>query len=177
MHVVTAAALGTSPVNDDSTGAMFVEDADIFHTHEGKAYIFTTRITVASGGTGYVQLLTGTSVIHLRQYTLTCSSSPAYLSLMEAATTSAAGTAVAVNNMNRGSSNTSLATVTNGPTVTNAGTAIDDDLIPGSRQDGGFGRHAPKEFMLLPSTKYLFRINNTSNGSADCVLRGFWVEI
>lgn len=76
-----------------------------------------------------------------------------------------AGTALSVSNHNRNSSNTYGGTVVHTPTITNDGTEIHAIHIPGGTgphaaggEGAGFGFERP----LKASTKYVFRITNTS---------------
>lgn len=85
----------------------------------------------------------------------------------EDATTSAAGTALAENNMNRRSSATAVETITHTPTVSTTGTLLLQTFLPGGSgpQAGGGASRSNTEWLLDINSKYLLRITNRSGST------------
>lgn len=90
------------------------------------------------------------------------------LRLFEGTTFSSAGSAVASVNRNRTKSITSTVTVTSAPTITDDGTELETQLIPGGSGfllSGGGEGPVFEEVILAPSTNYLLRLTNISGGN------------
>jgi len=90
------------------------------------------------------------------------------ISIFEAATISA-GNALTAYNLNRTSSNTTGATITEGPTVSATGTTeILDVFIPSTVKKDAVPFATASSFprILVSNTEYLFRYTNQSGGTA-----------
>lgn len=165
---------------DDVSELIVIEEPEIYYIHQGHGFSKAVALTIAGGATGYVMMIPGASAtqhVHLRDYVVETTSAPMTVVLYEGATTSANGSSAAPVQMNRTLSTETFVSFYTGPTVTNPGTELSRSLIPGTKQDGGFGRGtAPKEFVFQNEVKYLWAITNNAVGSADIVFRVFWVE-
>lgn len=84
------------------------------------------------------------------------------LQLFEGATFSAAGTSMTVSNRNRNGSDSASCTPTHTPTITGDGTRREHMFIPGGGGPGSTGAQFAgwREWILKPSTSYLFRATN-----------------
>jgi hypothetical protein len=137
--------------------------------HHGEMFMAEHSASVNNGANLDIQLLTGAVTPHLVlgvNVTGQCT-----MTLYEAPTTTAAGTAIASYNMNRNSALVPGAAFTHGPTVTATGTTnlINGRILPGGNSAQtriGAGARTDTEFVLLPATKYLLRITNGSGSTA-----------
>lgn len=91
--------------------------------------------------------------------------------LYEAPTFSNAGSALTAYDRNRITANESLTVLTTGPTVSDTGTLLESQFIPGGT--AGFLSFSPgsegsmfKEYVLKPGEDYLLRAFNRSGGAA-----------
>jgi hypothetical protein len=133
--------------------------------HEGKVFsVGCDQTSLANDA--YVQLLirTGANALHAI-FTVSCSGE-VYAEFFENATYSNAGTALVSSNHNRSSINTTTATFTHEPTVTNTGTRFDGKrLVPGGSgpfAGGATGANWEQEIVLKANTTYLAKITNVS---------------
>jgi len=120
---------------------------------------------------------------HVQRVRLDLEDGDVDLAMYEGVTTSADGGVITPFNTNRNSSNTSGAILTGTPTVTDLGTLFHRHWIPptatgvgakaGIMDINAFG----EEWLLAPSTKYLFRITNNSGGTIDYRWEFVWYEI
>lgn len=166
---------------DETTGAALFIDTVHHEVHEGEMFHAShTNGSVANGVSLDVLLVTGAGVeSHVSWEVFAGGLVTIYL--YEAATTSAAGTAVPTYNMKRDSLNTPEATVTHTPTVTATGTTalVNWRILPGGNSPTtrvGGGIRSGAEWILSPETQYLLRVTNTS-GAAIAVNVGLeWYE-
>jgi hypothetical protein len=109
------------------------------------------------------------------------------LSIYEDATASNNGTDVASFNANRQSTKTTTASIYHTPTITGTGTTlILNYYITGGSVGGGGGGSSVggtsadfarvTEFVLKASSKYLFRVTNTSGGTVAGSMQLGWYE-
>lgn len=92
----------------------------------------------------------------------------------EGVTTSDDGTQLTTINRNRNSSDATGTTVFSAPTVTDLGTELTDELIPGGESGGFFNNTEAGAasadtavWILEPDTKYLLRLTNDSGGTQN----------
>ena len=101
----------------------------------------------------------------------------------EGATTSADGTALDIENVNRNSSNTPNTDLFAEPTVTDVGTHIFTLWAPptstgtGQSSNGIAGVGQGSEWLLAPSTKYLIVMTNNSGATIDWSYEFSWYEL
>jgi len=102
----------------------------------------------------------------------------------EGTTTSADGTEITeVFNTNRNSANVPGTALYSAPTISAVGTLIHTGWMPptstGTGQSGGgiVGADQGEEWLLQPSTKYLFRITNNSGATIAYRWEFMWAEI
>lgn len=136
--------------------------------HEGKLFNFNYTASVNNAANADLLLRVGAKPLHLSfsaemvgQYTLT---------IYEAPTTSANGTAITIVNNNRLSANLPLSAVGYTPTVSVVGTSIWSKLGAGgtttpTRTQVQTGVRQDEELILLPNTNYLIRMNNSSTAT------------
>ena len=120
---------------------------------------------------------------HVQRVRLDTEAGDIDLKMYEGVTTSADGSALPVQNVNRNSSLTPDAAIFGGPTVTDLGTLFHTHWVPptgagvgsstGVMDISAFG----EEWILAPATKYLFRITNNSGGALDLRWEFVWYEI
>ena len=92
----------------------------------------------------------------------------------ETGTVSANGTQITAYNNDRNSANAATLLVYKDPTVTGAGTTIENDLLGSGKKTGGENRNE-EEFILKQNTKYLLRLTTTAN--VDVVVDFHWYEV
>jgi hypothetical protein len=137
------------------------------------------QTALANGATGNILVVTGTKSAHVRACDVSVSGAPCTINMYEDATTSADGTAVTtLINLNRLSSNASLAAMYYGATVTDNGTHLATTLVPSVGKDAGtimssFG----EEIILKASSKYLLTLTNNSGGPINWGFKCFYYEI
>lgn len=94
-------------------------------------------------------------------------------------TFSNAGTAVSAINRMRINPETSLHTITHGPTISDAGDLLESQFLPGGSgfffTPGSEGSMF-KEFVLAPGEDYLLRVFNRSGGSTTISIQLDWYE-
>lgn len=121
---------------------------------------------VAAASIDHLVVTPASPVTRLYDFTCTATGGPCDVLVYEGTTTSANGAAENVYNHSRdGSPATVLVYLA--PTITTVGTEIKYVLIPGTKQDGGFGKSNGGHYVLKASTKYLIRVTNNSAGVQD----------
>lgn len=153
----------------------------IQQAHSGKFfYISRYEPALATSGNLDILLVTGTTSPHIA--IVVDASSAGTLSIYEAVTTSANGTGLTIFNCNRTSAKFSNAIAYYAPTVTSTGLAImPQKYIAGGTTGSALGGSSTDfaripEFLLKPSTKYLFRFNNLSAQSDAVSMQIGWFE-
>lgn len=120
----------------------------------------------AAASVDHLIITPASPVVRLYDFTCTVTGGPCDVFMYEGATTSANG--AAENTYNHARDSAAAATLVYvGPTVTTTGTEIKYVLIPGTKQDGGFGKSNGGHYVLKASTKYLIRVTNNSVGAQD----------
>ncbi len=120
--------------------------------------------------------------IHLQRFRLTVGRGDIDVLVYEGTTTSADGSALAELNTNRNSANTPGGVLTFAPTVTDEGALIHTGWIAptatgtGLSSEGITSDTGGEEWLLAPSTKYLFRITNNSGATIDYRWEYLWYE-
>lgn len=130
---------------------------------------------IASGASHYHAFVTGAKTCHLTIYSATANSAPIWVEIAEAGTYTG-GTAGAINNKNRNSATTPTAAITEGVTMATPGTHLEGDYASGTKQSGG-GASIEEEWILKPSTIYLFLVRNDSIGAANISFHLEWYEV
>jgi len=153
------------PVNDE--GQLIAATALAELIEAGKAY-FLARNDLNIADDGLVEYLIQTPAFDIALVGEVTASADATIDLFEAPTFSPAGAAQTLFNANRNSSNTSSATVTKGPTLTDDGTLLTDNFINGGQKNQAFGGGTSSAFPLIlkQSSSYLLRIKNISGSNA-----------
>jgi len=136
-----------------------VIDESHYRVHEGQMFqMFDSRNLIANATHDYLVSAPALPTLVHFTYTFDCTS-PMVLSIFEAPTTTANGTALPIFNLNRNSATLPLASVFNAPTVTGTGTLIDGGVCgsgTGAGRVGGEQRN-DHEFVLKAATTYLLR--------------------
>jgi hypothetical protein len=114
-------------------------------------------------------------VAYVSRLKFTNSDGPVYARLYESTIASANGTAAAVFNANRISSNTPSATLTIDPTITDAGIELEEHMIPGGNNDQGTGYLGEDYWILGPGT-YQLSLEYTGATSSSVCVQVAWVE-
>lgn len=149
--------------NDPLTGALTTIDGIHRHLHDGEAFIYSGAATLSDAAAQDILLVVPAGIYPHIFFTVRGSGETNAV-LYEAATVSANGTGVAEINRNRNSTNVASLAVYTGPTVTGTGTVLMTVHFGSGQQLGGEDR-AEQEFLLKPSTIYLFRITSEANGN------------
>jgi hypothetical protein len=167
-----------NPVDVDRVGrAIITTDALHAHTHDGSSYFYTHIFTgVANDAAGEILLQTTSShAPHMR--VIAVAGGAAELELFEGTTFSAAGTSGTPRNRNRFKADSAFLTATHTPTVTDAGTSIFIEEIPGGKGGNSLGGSGTlDEVVFKTSENYLLRTTNRSGVAQDLSFVLFWYE-
>lgn len=148
--------------------------------HMGAGFTHNNRHNnVAAAGVVDHLLKTGAHPVHMRVLHVESTRAPVSLIYYLSPTVSANGTLETIGNNNLMSSNTSECSIYVGPTVTDVGTQIAENLHPsvgGGGQSGIVGTLAGGEWILPPNTDFLIRFTNEDSQATDVVLTFFWYE-
>jgi hypothetical protein len=153
-------------------------------SHDGFMYHASGKVLALGNGAtqDFLMAVPAGTFPHLQRFSLNTGRGDIDVLVYEATTTSADGSANGEMNVNRNSSNTPDNVLTLGPTVTGVGTLIHTNWIPPT--GSGVGSAAGvldvqlgEEWILKPSTKYLFRVTNESGGAIDLRYEFVWYEL
>ncbi len=147
--------------------------------HSGIAFQVDGRDSLTNGSSFNFMAKVGALPLHFIDFTLVTTDGEVILELYENPTITSNGTAVASNNKNRSSTNTSLTACYGGTTASSNGTLIARHHILGSGQgaftaggSGGFGG----EWLLKPNEDYLFKITNSSGSTIQYSVSFYYFE-
>jgi hypothetical protein len=178
MEVIIVGENGVKTKVDATVAALKVIDTLHAEIHAGETFHVARLVEdVANNASIDLLIVVGaTKKLHLTMVGTAAGDAHAYL--YETPTTSAAGTAVTAHNKNRGSSDTTTATITHTPTVSAPGTALDTALIPGGTKQQATGSSGAQrdEWILKKSTTYLLRLTNKAGSAKDMSVGLTWYE-
>lgn len=155
--------IGLSAAVDSVTDAIVTVDQIHHMIHRGRMFEGSAlSLSVADTANLDVLIVTGASECHIRcQLNATGNSR---LRMYHDAAYSAAGNAITVANRKIGSSTVNLAVLTSGPTITDVGDLMSDNLLPGGTLGGnrtvGSSLQTFEEFVLPASSTCLCRATN-----------------
>ena len=142
---------------------------DAVHRWVHRGYMFDAwNYNAALGSGAALEILIVTAASHgIHARFAAAAGGDALLTVFENPTVSNNGVAVVPMNRNRSSARTALGLVYKNPTIAADGVQIGNTLLPGGDrgQTGGGGGSSFEEFILAPSTKYLFRLTNLAVGA------------
>lgn len=164
----------TEPVDTDHALLTRSLTEDFLHvkTHQGKEYLLASHQTVTGSSSWYVLITTpATPTIH---FSWSASSDVASHVHFSEEPNAHGGTAYAIRNKNRNSSLTTSMTIASGPTYTSAGTLLSEHSLIGAKKEGGLTRS--EEWILKPSTEYLFTFTATTATAAETDFEFRWFE-
>lgn len=151
-----------------------------YQIHAGNAYmvgyVWNEGAEIADDATAQV-LIQPSAGMHL--IFGVASGGDAEIRFYKGTTFSAAGTALSTFNKNEFSSNTSGATITHTPTVTDAGTSFPPQFIFGGTGGNAFGvsdGSYDSEIVLSPTTDYLVSVTNRSGVAQVIAISLEWYE-
>lgn len=149
------------------------EDHMHLRAHQGMRYSLVTRITATVGEAAYILLTSPTSTTMMHMEWVASCPNVSHVSIYESPN-AAGGTPYTIYNRNRDSANTSGATLASAPTVTTTGTLLSEHSLYSGKKEGGYMSN--DEWILAPSTKYLFELTNDDTQATifDFELR--WAE-
>ena len=154
---------GTALSIDDVTNAINVMQYEHHEIHEGKSYVVSGTVTLASGE--YRNLLISTnSTSNAHLIGLVRASAEASILWYENPTLSANGTAVTPVNRNRSSANAANTAFYTSPSWTNTGTLLYTAGVGAGAKYGGEENH-DAEWILDTSQDYLLRVLSAANGN------------
>ena len=179
---VTSNVAITSPT-DATTGALEIVDYAHHEIHSGSHFYIEATASIANGANlDFLWVVPNTTKWPHALWELEAEKEIT-MSLYEAVSTSASGSAVAIVNNNRNSTKTPGVTAFTGPTLTsgalgdegNGGTLIWSATVGSGRKIGGESGRG-HELVAKQNTKYWFRITNAS-GDASWINYDFnWYE-
>lgn len=169
---------------DKFTHAVTIIQEQHRHSHDGFMYHASGKVAALGNGADQDFLLAVPALTfpHLQRFSISVEAGDVDILLYEGTTTSDDGTPDGELNVNRNSANTPGSVLSLTPTVTGVGTLLHTSWIPPT--GAGVGSSAGvldvtlgEEWVLKPSTKYLFRVTNNSGGSIDLRYEFVWYEI
>jgi len=169
---------GGSLVIDNEHGALLTMSLEQYMVHQGKAFVFSSKFTLAADSTIDFMGVTGaTSDVHFRNYDITSLTGAVETTFYEGVTYSAAGTPASALNMNRTSLNAPTISIYGSPTVTSTGTTLSvATSTAGGNKTGDTTGALPVEWILKPDTAYMLRVHNLDQQDADMTAVMFFYE-
>ena len=166
-----------SGIDKISQGAYIISDLH-YRTHQGKVFETCNIFAgVADDANADILIKVGANK-ELHFVVAAASGGDSYFYLYETPTTSANGTSLAIINRDRDSAITSDATAFHTPTVSDVGTKLNCELVPGGTKNqaaGGItGTFA--EWNLKVNTNYLIRLTNKAGVAKDISITPLWYE-
>ena len=165
--------------DDTETGGIHIIDSAHFKTHNGHKY-FTSYKTaddapLADNGELVFGLTTGSCSVHMHGSGATGGDTEALFYEGAAFT---GGTTQTIYNKKRTSSNTASSKVVRDPSISSAGTLLENELIPGGTGRRAVGGAGDQEtgWILKANTKYLFKIVNRSGAAQPASIAIEWCE-
>ena len=144
------------------------------YSQEGYQYCIDTLISISNGGTALFSFTTGDTGAQLNHWEFVTTVSDVYGELIEDATITTTGTAVAGHNHNRNFADDYDAVIETASALT-GGTKLVAELVTGSNQASG-GVDSGKIITLKPNTEYGFRFTNTGGQITSFHGHVGWVE-
>ena len=161
---------------DASTNSLQTIEYEHHEIHSGSS--FTTSYVADIGNGANLDLLietpAGTKYAHF-VYEVDVEAEAALL-IYEAVTATAGDAVVAYNRNRVGTPTAATVVVTSTPTSITEGTTIIRSKHMGSGKTVGGGDRGSHEFVLKPSTKYLFRLTNATTGNNFMSVEFDWYE-
>lgn len=164
----------TEPADTDHALLTRTLSEDFLHikTHQGKEYLLASHQTVTGSSSWYVLITTpATPTIH---FSWSASSDVASHVHFSEEPNASGGTAYTIQNRNRNSTSTTSMTIASGPTYTSAGTSLSEHSLIGAKKEGGLT--TSDEWILKPSTEYLFTFTATTATAAETDFEFRWFE-
>jgi hypothetical protein len=159
----------------DPYGAVKTIDHTVAGIHAGNMFWHSSGNSLAGGASAYLLFITGTLPVHMVSNILKTDNAPVAIGFFESPTTSANGVALPVIAKNRQASNASQSLVYGGPTVSSEGTQLSMDVIYGANKEAS-SMGLPSEWLLKPSTKYLFKVTNNASQTLNYMGAFGWME-
>jgi hypothetical protein len=185
MHVTGTVALaatedeGTLFTLDETTGALLGIDVPHHEIHEGESHLASYKTPDASpladNGTIAFAFVVGAKECHVVAEGACGGDMEGEL---REGVTYTGGTSLAIFNKKRASSSGATATLVRDPTVTGAGTLLENRFVPGGtgpQAAGGAGGQR-NEWVLAPGRTYLYRITNRAGNNQPASMVVEWYE-
>jgi hypothetical protein len=149
--------------------------------HLGNGYVLSHFGSVASSGELLIQLdVPANDYVHLKKWSLWTDSPIAKLEIVEAPTLTDGTTAINIVNKRRvGTPDASLCSAFSDPTAISGGTILETTYVGGGGTGGfksGGTNSVEDEYVLNPSTTYLFRVTNLDSSARTCAIHMLWYE-
>ena len=143
-------------------------------SRDGYAYAVSRYQSIANNGTALFSFTTGETGAQLGFWSFTADNSSILASLVEGATITSTGTAIAGYNLNRNESD-SYDAVLEGATAMTGGSVVLSEFVPASNQAGG-GETSAKVITLRPSTEYGFKFVDVGGNGTPVHIQIGWTE-
>lgn len=142
---------------------------------DGYAYVVSRYLTIANNGTALFSFTTGDTGAQFGFWQFTADNSTILAELIEGATITSTGTAIAGYNMNRNYSDTQDAVLETASALT-GGTTVISELTVASNQAGG-GESSAKVITLEPNTEYGFKFRDVGGNGTKTHIQIGWTEL
>ena len=159
----------------DKYGSLKVIDPANSSVHEGTSFTYSATTSIVSLATAYFMGRNGAKVGHLIRFVIDADNAPILVEFFEAPTVTAPGTLQTPLNRNRVLNAAPTMAVYAAPTISADGTRLMVTKILGANKTIG-GSELGGEWLLKPSTDYIFKVTNSSNQTANVTAAFDWIE-
>lgn len=142
---------------------------------DGYLYSVAERFTVPQAGTVSFGVTTGSQGLRIEWYELVSQTSAIEAQLIEGATVSTTGAAIAGYNMNRNVADTFDA-VFKSATAVSGGSAVSKEYLTADKHSASGGKGTSKILTLKPSVDYAFSFVNLGNQDSECFFQIAFAE-
>ena len=139
------------------------------YARAGFLYGVAQKFAVSSPGTVNFAITTGSAGLQIESYEIISDTSNVTASLIEGATVTTSGAAIATYNLNRNNPDNATSTLSSASTVT-GGSVIAAEYLTADKHAAGGGMGSNKIYTLKPNEDYAFRFVNNGNQTTNVFL-------
>ena len=167
------------PVEIDISGSLISISHQHSQVHQGTYFTVSHLFSAVSAGADAELLVRFPAGVTGHMVMKVSAGADATVQLFEAPTASADGTAITPINHNRQSTNTADSTAFYGPTITDDGTRLHSEFLPGGGilAPGAILTVNTEQFVLAAGSDYLFRVTNDGAGAENISIDTSYYEV
>jgi hypothetical protein len=141
----------------------------------GYLYVVGQKFTLTGSGTALFNIATAPGGMQIEGYEIVTTEEPVFAELIEGATVTTTGAAIASYSLNRNEADDAVIVFSAASTVT-GGSAVSSDFVSGSKQGGGGAMVVSKIHTLRGSQNYAMRFVNQANSTTEVLLQVIFAE-